>query len=119
MVKRYVQIVIIFFYFFPEYRGSTFALDIVAMSTVRPSDNTTHSTIVITISKDNFSNPNCYPKQHMCFSTTEMQVQLPETTPYGTTLESLRPIPYQKLCPEADIKYFADPEGKYKYLFSN
>lgn len=94
-----------------EYKGSTFALDIVALSSVRPSDNTTHATIVITITRDNFSNPNCYPREHMCFSTTEIQLQLPETVPYGTSLDSLRPIPFQKLCPEVEIKYSMESDA--------
>lgn len=85
------------------------------MSSSRPSDNTTHATIVITISKDNFTNPNCQPREHMCFPAAEIQFQIPETMPFGTSLESLRPITHQKLCPELDLHYSMSSDGKYYF----
>ncbi|GIX74497.1 cadherin domain-containing protein [Caerostris extrusa] len=87
-----------------EYKGSTFALDIVAVSSKKAADDT-RSTIVIEITEDNFTLPDCKPREELCFSSSEIHYQIPETTHKDSNLGTLKPIPYSKLCPESNVKY--------------
>ncbi|GBM95700.1 hypothetical protein AVEN_93189-1 [Araneus ventricosus] len=90
---------------FTEFRGSTFALDIIAVPAKKASEETAHATVVITITEDNFTLPDCSPREELCFSAPEMHYQIPETLRKGSDLGDLRSIPYAKLCPGSYVKY--------------
>ncbi|KAF8778293.1 Proto-oncogene tyrosine-protein kinase receptor like protein [Argiope bruennichi] len=102
-----------------EFRGSTFALDIIAVPAKKASVETAHATVVITITEDNFTLPDCSPREDLCFSAPEMHYQIPETIRKGSDLVNLRPIPYAKLCPESNVKYTLSFDDSFPVAIEN
>ncbi|GIY68181.1 hypothetical protein CDAR_255762 [Caerostris darwini] len=101
-----------------EYKGSTFALDIVAASSKKAADDT-RATIVIEITEDNSTLPDCRPREELCFSSSEIHYQIPETTHKDSNLGTLKPIPYSKLCPESNVKYRILSDDKFLMISDN
>ncbi|XP_071041881.1 proto-oncogene tyrosine-protein kinase receptor Ret [Parasteatoda tepidariorum] len=88
-----------------EYIGSTFALDVIVVSTIKAYERPAHATIMIKVTGDNSSSPDCGARDELCFPSPEIQFQLPETIPKRFSLGSVKPIPFNKLCPRAVTKY--------------
>ncbi|XP_054715307.1 proto-oncogene tyrosine-protein kinase receptor Ret-like [Uloborus diversus] len=101
-----------------DFRGSTFALDIAATSTnLTSSGNSTHSTVVVTVSDDSLALPNCQPRPELCFPDNEIHFQVPEVIPSGTFLGGIKPIPYTKMCPQVDTQYLIHDVPKPRFRF--
>ncbi|GFR12908.1 uncharacterized protein TNCT_189341 [Trichonephila clavata] len=109
-----------------EFKGSTFVLDVVAVPTNQATEDAAHDSVMVTITEDNSSLPNCSPREELCFSSPEIIYQVPEIIPKGSILGNLRPIPYSKLCPQANVKYrlpaddtFLETNGDGKLVMKN
>ncbi|GFT25086.1 uncharacterized protein NPIL_609431, partial [Nephila pilipes] len=87
------------------FKGSTFVLDVVAVLSNQATEDAAHGTIVVNITEDNFSLPNCSLREELCFSSPEIIYQVPEIVPEGSVLGNLKPLPYSKLCPQVEVKY--------------
>lgn len=72
-----------------------------------PDQSSARVTMVIDITEDNFTEPDCSAREELCFSTTEFRFQVPENTPahQGALVGTLRHVPYVRLCPEVERKY--------------
>ncbi|KAG8185848.1 hypothetical protein JTE90_004390 [Oedothorax gibbosus] len=89
-----------------EFRGSVFALEIAAVCLDEPSEDPARVTVFIAVTEDNFAQPDCKPREEICFSNSGVvHYKVPENVHRGVFLGTLKPESYVRLCPDAVMKY--------------